>query len=108
MSCRIGSAPSAILRRPRHRHRKRRNRSASGTRSPANIFMKRWRVRKIRSTTAFNVILNEAVAGGLPRPDGMRGCMVTIRPGINLVPDELLDHPYLRSYIAAGAVTVPG
>lgn len=64
-------------------------------------------MRKIRSTTGFNVILNEVVAGGLPRPDGQKGCMIAIRPGANLVPHELLEHFYLRSYIDAGLVTLP-
>jgi hypothetical protein len=64
-------------------------------------------VRKIRSATGFNIILNERVQGGQPRPDGRTGCMIVIRPGVNIVPDELLEHDYLRSFIDAGAVTVP-
>jgi hypothetical protein len=63
-------------------------------------------VRKIRSTTGFNIILNETIAGGLPRPDGRPGCLITIRPGANVVPDELLDHYYLKSFIDAGSVTL--
>jgi hypothetical protein len=63
-------------------------------------------VRKIRSSTGFNITLNETIAGGLPRPDGRIGCMVVIRPGANMVPDELLNHHYLRSFIDAGAVTL--
>jgi hypothetical protein len=64
-------------------------------------------VRKILSATGFNVILNEAGDGGQPRADGRPGCMIAIRPGANLVPDELLEHHYLRAYIDAGLVTVP-
>jgi hypothetical protein len=63
-------------------------------------------VRKIHSSTGFNIILNEIVDGGAPRPDGRPGCMITIRPGVNVVPDELLEHPYLLSYIDAGSVTL--
>ena len=32
--------------------------------------------------------------------------MIAIRPGVNLVPDELLQHHYLRSFIDAGGVTL--
>jgi hypothetical protein len=63
-------------------------------------------MRKIRATTGFNVILNEMIAGGLPRPDGMPGCMIAIRPGVNVVPDELLEHFYLKSHIDSGSVTL--
>jgi hypothetical protein len=63
-------------------------------------------MRKIRSSTAFNVILNETVAGGAPRPDGRPGCMIAIRSGANMVPDELLEHHYLQAYIDAGLVTL--
>jgi hypothetical protein len=63
-------------------------------------------VRKIRSTTGFNIILNKAVAGGGPRPDGRPGCMIAIRRGANMVPEELLEHHYLRSFVDAGAVTL--
>jgi hypothetical protein len=64
-------------------------------------------VRKILSATAFNVVLNETIAGGLPRADGRPGCMIAIRPGANMVPDELLEQPYLRSHLDAGSVTLP-
>jgi hypothetical protein len=64
-------------------------------------------VRKILSATAFNVVLNEVIAGGLPRADGRPGCMIAIRPGANMVPDELLEHSYLRSHLDAGSVTLP-
>jgi hypothetical protein len=63
-------------------------------------------MRKIRSATTFSIILNEVIAGGLPRPDGRPGCMIAVRPGLNLVPDELLDHPYLRVHIDGGTVTL--
>jgi hypothetical protein len=61
-------------------------------------------MRRILSATGFNVILNEALAGGLPRADGRPGCMIAIRPGANVVPDELLEHHYLRTFIDTGAV----
>jgi hypothetical protein len=64
-------------------------------------------VRKIRSTTGFNVILNKALEGGLPRADGRPGCMIVIRLGVNMVPTELVEHSYLRAYIDAGLVAVP-
>ena len=63
-------------------------------------------MRKILAATGFNVILNEALPGGLSRADGRPGCMIAIRPGANMVPDELLEHHYLRSFIDAGAVTL--
>jgi len=63
-------------------------------------------MRRILSASSFNVILNEALAGGLPRPDGRPGCMIAIRPGANLIPDELLEHRYLRSFVDTGAVTI--
>jgi hypothetical protein len=63
-------------------------------------------MRKISSATAFNIILNEAIAGGLPRPDGRPGCMIAVRPGINMIPDDL-EHWYLQSHIDAGSVTSP-
>ena len=65
-------------------------------------------MRRILSAVGFNVILNEALAGGRPRPDGRPGCMIAILPGANVVPDELLEHRYLRSFIDAGLVTMPG
>jgi hypothetical protein len=68
--------------------------------------MRKRQVRKIRSSTGFNIILNEAVAGGLPRADGRPGCMIVIRPGVNIVPTELFEHSYLRTFIDAGAVTL--
>jgi hypothetical protein len=64
-------------------------------------------MRKIRSATFFNIVLGTLIEGGLPRPDGRPGCVIAIRPGINLVPDELIEHPYLRSHIDAGLVTLP-
>ena len=33
--------------------------------------------------------------------------MIVVRPGANRVPDTLLEHFYLRSYIDAGMVTLP-
>jgi hypothetical protein len=64
-------------------------------------------MRKILSATAFNMILNEVIHGGAPRPDGRPGCMIAIRPGANMVPDELIEHHYLKSYIDADLVTLP-
>jgi len=63
-------------------------------------------MRKIRSATFFNIVLGTLIEGGLPRPDGRPGCMIAIRPGANMVPDELLEHHYLKSYIDAGSVTL--
>jgi hypothetical protein len=63
-------------------------------------------MRKVRSTTGFNIVLNETIAGGLPRQDGRLGCMIVIRPGANMIPDELLEHHYLQSFIDAGSVTL--
>jgi hypothetical protein len=69
----------------------------------------------INSAVSFNVLFGTVsdngidpivVPGSGPRPDGRPGCMITVRPGINLVPDELLEHHYLQTFIDAGAVTL--
>lgn len=60
----------------------------------------------IFSHTAFSIFLNEAIAGGAPRPDGRKGCVIRIRPGFNSIADEVLLHHYLRAYLDAGLVTV--
>jgi hypothetical protein len=61
----------------------------------------------IFSHTAFSIVLNEAIAGGAPRPDGRPGCVVHIKPGFNSIADAVFQHHYLKSYIADGLVTLP-
>jgi hypothetical protein len=63
-------------------------------------------MRKINSASGFNIILNEAIAGGLPRLDGRPGCMIAVRPGVNMVPDQILEDPFFKKFVTAGQVTV--
>jgi hypothetical protein len=69
-------------------------------------FMPTPTMRKINSLTGFNITLNEAIAGALPRPDGRPGCMIAIRPGANMVPESVLEHPFFEKFVATGQVTV--